>query len=209
MGRQVYWAGELFDHKHLAGNYLLAQAVEKVSDGRWTPILPQDSELPEHRALAIRNHDFELLLEAQAAVFNFEGTELDSGTVVEFMVAKMIDLPSVLLRTDFRHAGDQEPGGDPWNLMCSGYPRTLNLPLNAMQVYQEFRPQSGDGLTALYRELGSRVTEQLDAVWNLPPVWSSKEELAAAYRQAIRTVGGGMEKIFSESRIAEAVARRV
>ena len=28
----IYFAGDLFDHKHLIGNALLAEAIEKYSD---------------------------------------------------------------------------------------------------------------------------------------------------------------------------------
>ena len=42
-----------------------------------------------------------------------------------------------------RAAGDQERG-DPWNLMCSGYPRTRIVSLNAMSWYQtEWRKGGG------------------------------------------------------------------
>ena len=45
-------------------------------------------------------------------------------------------MPAVLVRTDFRHAGDQREG-DPWNLMNSFYPRTATLWLNSMDLYQQ------------------------------------------------------------------------
>jgi hypothetical protein len=35
-------------------------------------------------------------------LFLYNGTELDSGTVVEFMFSKFADIPSVIVRTDFR-----------------------------------------------------------------------------------------------------------
>jgi hypothetical protein len=85
------------------------------------------------------------LLGCDLGLFNYDGPELDSGTVVEFMFAKFADIPSVLLRTDFRGAGDQLEGGDPWNLMSSFYPRTKVVVLNAMAIYQAGLGESPGG----------------------------------------------------------------
>ena len=75
------------------------------------------------------------MMSCDVGLFHYDGPELDSGTVVEFMFAKFADLPAVLLRTDFRHGGDQVGGGDPWNLMTSFFPRTRSVVLNAMELY--------------------------------------------------------------------------
>jgi nucleoside 2-deoxyribosyltransferase len=121
----VYFGGELFDLKHLAGNALLAETINAVSGGKYRCHLPQDFELRGLNPHVIRDQDLIALLECDLAIFNFDGTELDSGTLVEFMLAKFADIPSVLLRTDLRAAGDQGSAKqDPWNLMASFYPRT-------------------------------------------------------------------------------------
>jgi nucleoside 2-deoxyribosyltransferase len=122
----VYFAGPLFDIKQLTGNAYLAEAIYEKSHGRFLCRLPQDFELRGLHPQTIRDQDIRALLECDAAVFCFDGTELDSGTVVEFMFAKFADIPSVLLRTDLRGAGDQGRG-DPWNLMASFYPRTTTV----------------------------------------------------------------------------------
>ena len=82
------------------------------------------------------------LVEAEVAVFAFDGTELDSGTVVEFMFAKFLDIPAVCYRTDFRGGSGEEAteSGDKvnrWNLMVSYYPRTKVLYMNGMVEYQK------------------------------------------------------------------------
>ena len=92
----------------------------------------------------IRDKDIVTLIGCDLALFNFDGPELDSGTVAEFMFAKFADIPSLLLRTDFRRGGDQ--GEDPWNLMMSFYPRTRTLCLNSLEIYKEalkFRDDTG------------------------------------------------------------------
>ncbi len=141
----VYFAGDLFDHKHLAGNELLAGAVDRRSGGRYACVVPQDLEQATERMVDIRNQDLMQVMACDLGLFNFDGTDLDSGTVVEFMMAKMLDIPSVLLRSDFRASGDQEREGDDWNLMCSFYPRSRKVQFNAMAWYQEARRDGGPG----------------------------------------------------------------
>ena len=109
----VYHAGDLFDFKHLAGNLLLNQAIAKASCGRYNTLLPQANEGNKLRNTSIRNGDLDMVMSCHLALLNFDGTDLDSGTVVEFMAAKMLDIPCVLLRTDFRNAGDQAVSEDP------------------------------------------------------------------------------------------------
>src|SRR6202011_2695679 len=131
----VYFAGELFSLKHLVGNAALADAIAKLSDGRFACVLPQTLEDRAMIAHEIRDQDIVALAGCNLARFNFDGPELDSGTVAEFMFAKLADIPSLLLRTDFRRGGDQ--GDDPWNLMISSYPRTHKSCLNSMELYKK------------------------------------------------------------------------
>ncbi len=130
----VYFASELFSLKHLIGNAYLAEAIYEKSHGKYLCVLPQNIEQRRTTARAIRDHDLRTLLECDLGLFNYDGTELDSGTVVEFMFAKFADIPSVILRSDFRNGGDQ--AGDPWNLMTSFYPRTANVVVNSIGLYK-------------------------------------------------------------------------
>lgn len=130
----VYFASELFSQKHLVGNAYLAEAIYEKSHGKYLCVLPQNIEQRRTTAHSIRDHDIRTLLACDLALFNYDGTELDSGTVVEFMFAKFADIPSVILRSDIRHGGDQT--GDPWNLMSSFYPRSASVVLNSMNLYK-------------------------------------------------------------------------
>lgn len=130
----VYFASELFSLKHLIGNAYLAEAIYEKSHGRYLCVLPQNLEQRGNTARSIRDQDLLSLLECDLGLFNYDGTELDSGTVVEFMFAKFADIPSVILRSDFRHGGDQR--GDPWNLMTSFYPRTANVVVDSLGLYK-------------------------------------------------------------------------
>jgi nucleoside 2-deoxyribosyltransferase len=137
----VYFASELFSLKHLIGNAYLAEAIYEKSHGRYLCVLPQNLEQRGNTAQSIRDQDIRTLLECDLGLFNYDGTELDSGTVVEFMFAKFADIPSVIIRSDFRHGGDQR--GDPWNLMTSFYPRTANVIIDSLGLYKSKMKRRG------------------------------------------------------------------
>lgn len=122
----VYFAGELFNAKHLVGNAYLAEAIYEKSHGRFQCVMPQDFDTVGRTARSVRDMDLRALLDCDLALFNYDGTELDSGTVVEFMFAKFADIPSVILRTDVRKGGGDHLS-QPWTIMTSFYPRTATV----------------------------------------------------------------------------------
>ena len=136
----VYLAGELFSLKHLIGNAWLAEAIYERSHGRFRCVLPQDfAELRGRSARAIRDFNLRQLVGCDLALFNFDGPDLDSGTVVEFMLAKSADIPAVLLRTDIRNAGDYRT--EPWNVMASFFPRTTSVIVPGLFAYRRSLPR--------------------------------------------------------------------
>ncbi len=193
--RKVYFAGSLFDLRHLLGNASLAREVERQSEGRYTVYLPQNYEPASLDAKTIRDSDFEGLLGCDAAVFQFDGCELDSGTVAEFMAAKFADIPSLLLRTDFRRAGDRNE--EPWNLMCSFYPRTESLVVDALELYVECGGKNGDGVaaaTAAMHALAPLVIEKLDTVSRFPAVDTSGTTSDVDRLKRLLGLGGGQRR---------------
>lgn len=179
----VYFASELFSSKHLIGNAYLAEAIYESSHGRYLCVLPQNLEQRVKTAHAIRDHDLRTLVNCDLGLFNYDGSELDSGTVIEYMFAKFADLPSVILRSDFRNGGDQR--GDPWNLMSSFFPRTVNVVVDSLDAYKSAmrrRPETHDEVVRLAGQQSTadaqRMCEQIaqacvrafDRVINLEPV---------------------------------------
>ena len=206
----VYFAGDLFDHKHLIGNALLAGAIERHSGGRYTCVTPQDLEQSTGRAADIRNQDLKQVMACDLGLFNFDGTDLDSGTVVEFMMAKFLDIPAVVLRSDFRSSGDQDKDGDDWNLMCSFYPRVRQVRFNAMAWYQEARDGAADTegwSSILYARVAAAVIEQLDAVRAEPPVIESGR-VRELYHWASRFPGEGFEAACGPGFVEETIAAK-
>lgn len=198
----IYFAGALFDHKELIGNAILASYINKLSKEKYRCILPQDLEQSTNRAVDIRNQDLNCVLACDLAIFNFDGTELDSGTVVEFLYAKTLDIPALIIRSDFRGSGDQNREGDQWNLMASFYPRTRKLEFNAMEWYQkEIKASSEDHnifdtADRLYKKIANSVITELDIVIKDPPLLSTDQEQAFnLYRWASVFPGNGLPEI--------------
>jgi nucleoside 2-deoxyribosyltransferase len=177
----VYLGGELFSLKHLIGNAWLAEAIYEKSHGRFRGVLPQDFvTLRGRSSRTIRDYNLRALVACDLAIFNFDGTDLDSGTVVEFMCAKFADVPCVLLRTDIRNAGDHRT--EPWNLMASYFPRTTSVVVPSLFDYR----------AALQR----RSRRKLEANLHLAGQHSSAAAQLVCERIAAQCVRG-LERVFA------------
>lgn len=180
----IYFAGELFTHKDLAGNAMLAEDIAELSEQRYCSVLPQNFEQRENNPKRIRDQDLMNLIESDLALFCFDGTELDSGTVVEFMVAKFADIPCVIVRTDYRSKSIGDQADFPWNLMASFYPRSEVEVIDAMGIYQnifkEFplveigdvliEKRSSDVAQTMVRVLAQAIVDAFDRVLEQNPV---------------------------------------
>ncbi|MGD8298762.1 MAG: nucleoside 2-deoxyribosyltransferase [Desulfobacterales bacterium] len=199
----VYFAGSLFNHKDLTGNAFLAEYIEKCSDNRYRCCLPQNVEQHQTSALDIRNKDLLKLVECDLGLFNFDGTELDAGVVVEFMLAKFLDLPTVILRSDFRTCGEKGVGGDDWNFMCSFYPRTRVVKFNAIISYQEAVEESqtlSEAIESYYSRLAPLIVENLDSVRTEKPLLKGdRKKLEILYQWALTFPGGEIAKLISSA----------
>ena len=208
----IYFAGPLFDHKILQGNALLASHIENVSQGRYRCVLPQNLEQRGVSSLEIRDQNLRALMQCDLALFNFDGSDLDSGTVAEYMYAKTLDIPSVILRTDFRYGGDQEPEGNPWNLMVSFYPRTFALHLDAMQRYTDAFSEGGSAqeVSARIQQLiATEVVDMLDTVRaDTPILQGGKAAIANIYSWALQLAGGSLADLASDERFVRRVVER-
>ncbi len=213
--RRIYFAGDIFDHKDLVGNALLGRYIDRVSQGRYACVLPQDLEQASHRAVNIRNQDLLQVMQCDVALFNFDGDDLDSGTVVEFMLAKMLDIPAVILRSDFRSAGDQNKDGDDWNLMCSFYPRVQIVQVNGMAWYQAATGDAADSpdvleaLEALYTPLAGQLIAALDESCATASVINGDiEQARRLYRWARTFPGNGLADAIDDEALNALVERK-
>jgi nucleoside 2-deoxyribosyltransferase len=178
----VFFAGELFDLKHLIGNAYLAEAIYEKSHGRYLCALPQDFDPRGKAPRAVRDHHIRALAGCDLALFSFDGPDLDSGTLAEFMIAKFADIPSVILRSDRRGAGSRTLQ---WNPMANYYPRTAILSLDGLGVYKAILKKRHRKLDEVIRlagqhssadaqrmcdEIAAAVVRAFDRVREMPPV---------------------------------------
>ncbi|MEM9227760.1 MAG: nucleoside 2-deoxyribosyltransferase, partial [Verrucomicrobiota bacterium] len=179
----IFFGGELFTHKDLTGNALLAEAISELSDHRYCSVLPQNLGDPVGQAQERRDQNVINLIESDLALFCFDGTELDDGTVVEYLLAKFADIPTVIVRTDYR-TGMSDDKNLPWNLMACFYPRTEVEIIDAMSVYQnifkEFplteaadvliEKRSSDVARTMVRVIAQAVVDAFDRVLETQPL---------------------------------------
>jgi len=199
----IYFGGSLFNHKDLTGNALLAEYIEKCSNNSYRCCLPQNVEQHHTTAREIRNEVITKLFECDLGLFCFDGTELDAGVVVEFMLAKFLDIPAVILRSDFRTCGEKEVGGEDWNFMCSFYPRTQVVKVNAIISYQEALAEGqtlNETVDMYYTRIARMVIESLESVRTEQPLLTGdRKKLETLYRWALMFPGGGIEKLVSST----------
>jgi nucleoside 2-deoxyribosyltransferase len=201
----VYFAGDLWTHKDLIGNALLSEYILKASRGRYRCVLPQDLEEPINRTVDIRNYDLKHVMTSDMAIFNFDGADLDSGTVVEFIYAKILDIPCVILRTDFRSAGEGNAEQDPWNLMASHWPRTKVLKLHGMSEYQGAKKTTSLAATikSMYKKISQQIVTSLDEARLESPLMGNASELRALYQWAVSCPGAGYSALFAENEVEQ------
>lgn len=126
----VYAAGGIFTQHDLATNVFIKDSVWRQSNGKFELVLPQSKELREldrpDIAAYIRNVDLVQVVKSDLFIARFDGLELDAGTVIEFMLAKFLGKPTVILRCDSRRLGG-ESLDEPYNLMVKNWPRTTEV----------------------------------------------------------------------------------
>ena len=134
----IYSAGGLFTQDELTTNIMIKEAVWRLSNGKFQLYLPQSRELqeldrPDVEAY-LRNIDLLEILKADIILARFDGLELDTGTVVEFAIAKSLGKPTVILRCDFRRLSGTGRS-EPYNLMAKNWPRTIEIHLNSFAIW--------------------------------------------------------------------------
>lgn len=203
----IYFAGDLFDQKHITGNYFLAKKIYDLSQGKYKCVLPQNWEGEGFdSAVGIRNKDIAALISSDLGLFNFDGVDLDSGTVVEFMAAKMLDIPSVLLRTDVRERGYLF--NEDWNIMLTGFPRCENVKHSALGLYNNIRKKDID-IDQFHETIALSIIKAFDKVLEKKSFFISFDEAFYLYQHLIKMCGGEIEKDLPEERLRQIVLRKL
>ncbi len=171
----IYTAGNMFKHDELAMNVFLKDAVWRKSKGKYLLVLPQ-SEQPDDYAhpdvtVQIRNYDLLHVMRTDILLARFDGLELDAGTVAEYMMAKFLGKPAVILRSDSRRL-ENNSFDEPYNLMVKNYPRTVTIHIDSLSAYVDAlklvigTKASGESVDAFISgELGI-IAKEIDSLAN-------------------------------------------
>ena len=205
---------------------MLKEAVWRLSHGKFQIFLPQSREIQEldqpNIEAYIRNTDLLEVVKADILLARFDGLELDAGTVVEYMLAKFLGKPTVILRSDFRSAFSLPECG-PYNLMVKNWSRTVAIQLNSYQIWAELfaeeRQSSGDRrplpgllkaeLETLQKsvdEVAKQVITALEAVIQLHSPYPSEYQ-EFVYQSARFSPGSGFDELLAPSELAEILQR--
>jgi nucleoside 2-deoxyribosyltransferase len=222
----IYSAGGLFTQDELATNVMIKDAVWRLSNGKFQIFLPQSREIQEldqpNIEAYIRNTDLLEVVKSDIILARFDGLELDSGTVVEYMLAKFLGKPTVILRSDFRSVSFL-PLVEPYNLMIKNWPRTVEIHLNSYQIWAELfakeiqSPGVSESFQGLMNaelgtlqksvdEVSKQVIIALEAVIKLKsPYLPEFQEIV--YQASRFSPGSGFEELLTTSELAEIIRR--
>ena len=220
----VYSAGGLFTQDELATNVLIKDAVWRLSNGKFQLVLPQSRELRELDRLDveayIRNDDLLEVVKADIVLARFDGLELDSGTVVEFAMAKCLGKPTVILRCDFRRLSCTSLS-EPYNLMAKNWPRTVDIHLNSYEVWASLFAEECQALdnnepfqSTMKAELGTvqksveeiakQVIDGMEAVIKMESPYPPEYQ-EVVYKAARFSPGSGFDQLLTESELDEII----
>jgi nucleoside 2-deoxyribosyltransferase len=222
----IYSAGGLFTQDELAMNVMIKESVWRLSNGKFQIFLPQSREIQELDQPGveayIRNTDLLEVVKADILLIRFDGLELDSGTVVEYMMAKFLGKPTVILRSDFRSVSFLPQCG-PYNSMVRNWPRTIEIHLNSFGMWAELfsaeRVAHNDSKSfrgLMNAELGT-LQESVDEVARqvipaLEAVLEMKSPFPPAYQEIVYqssrfSPGSGFDQLLTECEVDEIIQR--
>jgi nucleoside 2-deoxyribosyltransferase len=226
---RVYAAGGMFTQHELATNVLIKEAVWRLSSGRFQLVLPQSGEVKEISAAYLRNVALLEVVKADIVVARFDGLELDSGTVLEFAMAKVLGKPTVIFRSDYHgllEAIELPPGmglEEPYNLMVKSWPRTVEVHVASVLRYlgllADERKALGDSvtfqamleaeLTTIRKsvdEIAKKLMDGLEAVIGMKSPYPP-EYHEIVYRALRYSPGSGFDQLLTENELDEIVQR--
>lgn len=222
----IYSAGGLFTQDELATNVLLKEAVWRLSNGKFQLFLPQSREVQELKRpdieAHIRNTDLLEVMKADMLLCRFDGPELDSGTVMEYAMAKFLGKPAVLLRCDFRQVVFIGTCG-PYNSMVKNWPRTVEIQVHSFQIWGELLSKerhefdNDDTLKDLMKcelstlqasvdEIAEQVISGLEAVITMPSPYPTEYQ-DMVYHAARYSLGSGFDHLLSKKTLDGIIQR--
>ncbi len=222
----VYAAGGIFTQHDLASNVFLKDSVWRQSNGRFELILPQSKELREldrsDIAAYIRNVDLIQVVKTDMVIARFDGLELDAGTVVEFMFAKFLGKPAVIMRCDSRRLGG-ESLDEPYNLMVRNWPRTVEIHFDSLinfvgrfaeecntlgnvDTFQMKIKAESNTVMKGFDDIAQKLIQGLEAVLGMKSPYPDEYQ-EMVYKAMRYSPGSGFEQLLSEEELEELVGK--
>lgn len=222
----IYSAGGLFTQDELTTNVLIKEAVWRLSGGKFQLVLPQSREMKEldHPNIEafIRNDDLLQLITADMLLARFDGLELEAGTVVEYMTAKFLGKPTVILRADFRSVNFIDPC-EPYNLMVKNWPRTAQVHLHSYmlwaslmeQQHQEYAEDKSPEaklkvemglIQKSVDEIATQVIDAFEEVLEMPSPYPPEYQ-ETVYKALRFSLGSGFDQMLTESELEQTIQR--
>jgi nucleoside 2-deoxyribosyltransferase len=225
----VYAAGGMFNQHELGTNVLIKEAVWRLSNGKFQLVLPQSVELKEISAAHLRNVALLEVVRSDIVIVRFDGLELDSGTVVEFVMAKNLGKPTVIFRCDYRHlleGIDLLPGQGldaPYNLMVKSWPRTVEVHVESLLDYigllAQERKALGDSGTfeatikaefntvqKSVDEVAQKIIDGLEAVIEMESPYPPEYQ-EIVYKASRYSPGSGFDQLLTENELNKIIQR--
>ena len=222
----IYSAGGLFIQDELATNVKIKEAVWRLSKGKFQIFLPQSREVQElnlpNVEAHIRNTDLLEVIKADLLLARFDGPDPDSGTVLEYALAKFLGKPTVILRCDFRRMVFIGEDG-PYNSMVKNFPRTVEIQLHSFKMWGELLAEERHGfegsetpqalmeaeLTSLQNSvdiIARQVITGLEKVIAMQSPYPPEYQ-EVVYRAARYCIGTGFDQLLPESELEEILER--
>jgi len=223
----IYFAGGLFTQHDISTNVLIKESVWRLSNGKFELVLPQSKELRHldrsDVAAYLRNADLLQVVSADVLLARFDGPDLDTGTVVEFMVARMLGKPVVILRSDTRHLSGNGLD-DPYNLMVKSWPRTVEVHIDSLMDYvrtlakvrealiESDTPQATldaelDMVRIAIDDLALKVIAALESVLNMKSPYPAKYQ-GVVYEAMRYCPGSSFDQLLSQPKL-EAIIKKL
>ena len=221
---KVYTAGRMFAHHDLAFNAFLKEAVWRFSNKKFELVLPQSNQPPDldkpDPALRIRNFDLMHVIKSDLLLVIFGGEESDAGAVVEYIFAKFLGKPTVILRSDSRGL-NSAAFDDPYNLMAKDWPRNMVVHVDSMSVFSKnFSEGIGENTSELlpddvirqevlaakagFESIGQQVADALEVALQMDSPYPDQYQ-EMVYQAARFAPGSGFEEVLSEIALNEII----
>lgn len=193
----IYCTGSAFSVSEMTGNVFINVYLRKQSQGKYLCKLVQDILPEEINPHKVRDEKLLTLMRSDLAIFLFEGSDYDSDTMADFIQAKNFDIPSVILRSDFRDS----------NADCF-YPRTEVIQMNSKKLYSEAMNAENNVksvLDNLYAKTAQALIPALDKLLEAPSTLKKNHLSPEQFYESALTLVGIDRKNIPDNFIADLI----